>query len=1109
MHTASATKPFFRHPLFWTVFIALSLSASLFAYYYFAKAFPIVDIALTMNRSQALEKAREIAQKYQLGPQKSDAAALFYSEDMVQTYIEIERGGFTAWKEFIKTEEFYPFGWAVRHFNEGQTHELYIKFTPQGAPYSFIEIIPETQPGAHPPEKEAHEIAQKFAAEWGLDLSSYKLVDSGREVKINGRVDHKFIYEKELNNLGDAHYRVNISTTGDKVTQLNHYIDVPEAFIRKYANMRTLNDTLKSFASIIVRLIYLLTGCLLGILYLLKRRYLLAKPAVYVGIGFGVLQLLVSLNHLPLDVFYFDTALSRETQIFKLILDALTSFITWSAIYCITFLAAEGLTRRAFGSHIQLWSAWKLPAAASYTMLGKTIGSYFYVAIALAYVFLFYALGRNLFGWWVPSSPLADPNILAEYFPPLTAIGRSIHAGFWEECLFRAVPIASCALLGRKLGNKNLGIFIGLILQAIVFGAAHADYPVMPFYVRVVEMFPESMIWGIIYILLGLIPGILIHIFYDLLLFSIPIFVSTAPGMWFQKAFILCVAALPLLYILISRIRTKKWIEVPKEFTNESWQPVEGTIPLETELSISHKEPRFSWPILIGSLAVGLTGFLFLRERESTIPPLTITKTEATDIATNAVMKRGPLNPEWYIITTVAELPMGQQSLFVWREEGPQKYKELMGSYLAKPGWYTRFAQFTGDLTQRAEEYRVYVDGSGKEVLVSHILPQTAARPPFDEQKARAAALEKLSMFNLKPDDVKEISAFSDTLPQRTDRTFIFADKHQELTSGKGQARISMTYAGDELVAYDRYVHIPDEWLRKQRNQQALVGNIDEVRNLGWYILVILAALLGAFMWRNHSFSVKAALISAGIYFVISYLATLANLSATLANLRTAESFFTQLITILALKASRAAMSAILIGIFVGLVYKANRSKTPFTIEKLFAALAAGCLWFSLDRFIWSYVFSSAPWYPPLTGADSYLPWLVYTKSTFDFLLWQILPIQILILLSGKTRLRSAVALVIATLLLAPINGVETVGQWVIVLALGALLFAFIYRFMLRSEPSLVPLAFATTFVLFTIQDALYAMFPGEYTALALSGLAVVAYAIGWLWLSRPKYHET
>ena len=74
------------------------------------------------------------------------------------------------------------------------------------------------------------------------------------------------------------------------------------------------------------------------------------------------------------------------------------------------------------------------------------------------------------------------------------------------------------------------------MLQAVVFGAAHANYPGFPPYSRLVELVVPSMLWAAIFLRFGLLPTILLHALFDLALFSIPLYLVDAPGAWVQRA---------------------------------------------------------------------------------------------------------------------------------------------------------------------------------------------------------------------------------------------------------------------------------------------------------------------------------------------------------------------------------------------------------------------------------------------------------------------------------------------------------------------------------------------------------------------------------------------
>jgi membrane protease YdiL (CAAX protease family) len=117
--------------------------------------------------------------------------------------------------------------------------------------------------------------------------------------------------------------------------------------------------------------------------------------------------------------------------------------------------------------------------------------------------------------------------MFANYLPSLSALAQALQAGFWEECLFRAIPLATAAIIGERLGKRRAFIAAAMILQALVFAAGHAGYANQPAYARVVELIIPSFAFGTLYLLFGLLPGIVLHFAYDTVWMALPLFVSS------------------------------------------------------------------------------------------------------------------------------------------------------------------------------------------------------------------------------------------------------------------------------------------------------------------------------------------------------------------------------------------------------------------------------------------------------------------------------------------------------------------------------------------------------------------------------------------------------
>src|SRR6185295_15153187 len=231
-----------RRPLFWIAAVALSLGAAVFTFKNFSTAFPLVSIDLKMDREGALRTARALAEKNAWPPSGFDQAAEFSADQEVQNFIELEGGGKQELGRILKDKIFAPYTWRVRQFKESDAHETLIRFTPEGEPYGFRVKLPDQEKGESKAADEARAVAEETAKnEWHADLSRYQLVESSKDVRPGGRTDHTFVYERQDERLREGRYLLRLVVGGDKLTELTHFVQIPEAFTRRYQQMRATN----------------------------------------------------------------------------------------------------------------------------------------------------------------------------------------------------------------------------------------------------------------------------------------------------------------------------------------------------------------------------------------------------------------------------------------------------------------------------------------------------------------------------------------------------------------------------------------------------------------------------------------------------------------------------------------------------------------------------------------------------------------------------------------------------------------------------------------------------------------------------------------------------
>jgi MFS family permease/membrane protease YdiL (CAAX protease family) len=932
----------FRKPIIWIVFVLLAAVSIYVAVTFFPQAFPIVTMDLQMDRVAALQKANDLADRYQWGPEGYDQAASFSGDQHVQYYVELEAGGNEALREMMQSGLYHPYTWTVRHYHPGETLETLVTFKPDGDPYGFSSRLPEDDPGPSIPADSARAIAEDMArSEWQVDFSPYRLVESSEDVRLGGRTDHTFVYERTDVKIGQAYYRLKLSVAGDQLTEVKRLVNVPEAFDRRYEEMRSRNEMLSMFGTGFIILLYGVVGILVGLFYLLKQRYLLWRKPLLWALFIALLQVFMLVNRWPLMWMSYDTALSPTNFYLQRFLLFIGVFIGETLLLAVTFMVAESLSRKAFPHHAQFWKLWRKEPASTPHVWGLTLGGYLWVPLTLAYVIGFYWVTSHFFGWWSPSDVLFQPDLLATYFPWLTSIAISLHAGFWEETLFRAIPLAGAVLLGRRYGKTGVWLFGALILQALVFGAGHANYPQQPAYARIAELFVPFLFYGIIYVVFGLLPVIIAHFTVDVVWIALPLFVSTAEGIWVDRALVIILTLVPLWVILVSRLRTGQWLSI-KPFLNRTWSPPPPKTSQETtdqpvSTSMSTGCRRALWGVGLAGIVLWLVFSSFGQQAT----PLHLRKTGAIDYAQTELTLRGIELPETYRTLSRISQPLGTDDRFVWQTGGVPAYDSLMDDYLSPPRWMVRYATFEGDVEERAEEHLFYLGNDGELFRYTHKLPESRSGARLEEDDARDLAVQHIkTRYNLNADTLMEVSAEPSKLPERTDWTFAFADTSRYPLS-TGQARIWVRIGGDQITDTYTEIYVPEEWTRAERNQTNVLDILNTTAG-GLLLGVLFAGVIaGIISWSRKRFSVRLFLITAGVVLLIRIVLSANSWPSIIARFATAQPWDIQTLIVLIGIAIGAIVVSLALGMVVGYLSSWVPRQSPQKRGVVLAVLAA------------------------------------------------------------------------------------------------------------------------------------------------------------------------
>jgi hypothetical protein len=1101
--------PMYRKPAPWILLGLLSLAGAVFSFAYFPSAFPLISLDLRMDRQMALERAREQAQRFGWGPDDFQAAASFRVDRRLQNFVELEAGGKEAFGDLLRGDLHSPYSWLVRHFREGEANETLIRFTPAGEPYGFEERIPEDQTGAALTPDEAAAVARRAAeAGWGIDLAAYEAVEQSQEVRPSGRVDHTLVFERPEPRLGEGRYRLRLSISGDRLTELTHFVRIPEGFGRRFEEMRAANDAIATGASVAMVVLYIFVGCLVGLFFLVRQHWVIWRRAVFWGFLVAFLQALVGLNDWPLAWMAYDTAITSQTFVAQRLLALCGEMVFMGGLLSISFMAAESLSRRAFPHHIQFWRIWSRPAASSLPVLGQTVAGYLLVSLFFSYAVVFYFLSSRFLGWWTPSEALFHPDVLATYFPWYSSIAISLQAGFWEECLFRAVPLAGAALLGKRFGRPRLWIGGAFLVQALIFAAAHANYPNLPAYTRVVELMLPSFLFGALFLAFGLLPAIILHFGYDVVWFALPLFASTAPGARLDQLLVVALALIPLWVVLLARLRSGAWRErPPEELYNAAWSPPPPAAAAVQEPGHPVERPDLGRGrtriVQVGGL-LGLALWLGAGHFHSEAPPVEIDRSEALAIARQTLTERGaPVEEPWRLLASM-ETPLDMSHRFVWREGGPDLYRDLLGEYLAPPHLRVRMARFEGDVAERAEEYLVLVDPAGRVGRVRHRWPEDRPGARLTEEEARIIAHDALrAHFRKDPELLRPVSVTPSNLPGRDDWVFTFSDP-EAFPPAQGEARLSVVISGDRVVDTPRFIHVPEEWERAERNRVQRNGIFSLASAL------VVAALLGAGVigaivgWTRKVFSWRVFLLFFGLLVGANALARANDWPSVVAGFSTAQPWNTQLLTVLAGLVVSLLFLAFVLALVNGFAGRwsglAAAPGNPMTVGVPLGLLAAG-VFTAAGRF----EIPLAPLWADYGSAGSQLPWLGVALSGWISYVAETTFLVLLIVALDRfsrcwTRRRAffVALLPVLGIAVAGAGSVESFPSWLISGVLTGALLLGAYIWIIRYNLALLPFAVAGFVLLDRLGQAWLQAFPGALAGNIVAILLVFLFAAYW-----------
>jgi membrane protease YdiL (CAAX protease family) len=361
--------------------------------------------------------------------------------------------------------------WVTRYFRPLDREEMSVSVHPEtGRVRGVGHTIPEDRPGADLTEDRAREIAQKFAADLGYDLTGMELKENASE-KRKARRDYRFVWEArpgDPRNVGETKWRVTVEVAGDRAVSGGGMWKPPESFERARERQNAI-----SIAVAVMRIV-LSAGLVVWALWLLVQGIRSGSvhwlPAIRLSLPAMLIFPVGALLSIHLMVRNYNTAEPFETF----------QAVTWIGLAMSVLLGCVMLVAAA--AFINTFYPEALPALrrGQRRLMGLDAAAALLAAIGLGMLVLHF---EGLLTARFPALALPDfnaPDLIVSRAPALSALAAGVRSWLLNAAglglvvlLVRHAPARWMAWTGALLAA--IGMVSGDVRTAAEFAVQYAE----------------------------------------------------------------------------------------------------------------------------------------------------------------------------------------------------------------------------------------------------------------------------------------------------------------------------------------------------------------------------------------------------------------------------------------------------------------------------------------------------------------------------------------------------------------------------------------------------------------------------------------------------------
>ncbi|CAN5422160.1 hypothetical protein BH10CYA1_BH10CYA1_02710 [soil metagenome] len=839
------------------------------------QVFPAASINYALTSQQAAIEAKALATQLGYDVDKNIQTTVFLHDDEAKSVLEFKLG-IKAANELMKNE--VPVWlWRTRFCKELSKEQIYVAYTTSGQLKSIFHILENDLKLPSLSKEEAQHQAEIFINKiGGQDLSKYQLFDYGTEAKPN-RIDQHFEWKK--GGFPESSLRIRVDIAGNKVSSYRYYLAPSDTWTREYKKIRENNELLGKIASFFIFLFIVATigAFVYGLnTHNIRWRFTLISSLIVV-----VLFILDQGNNWTNTIdSQYETSLTFANFVSKQLVMTLLA-AAGALLMSLTLVGgAEIIYRRSWPKHMALPHLLTLKGMAQQDFLQKTIYGYLAVGGMMLWVISYYMVGQK-FNFFCPLG-VDDYKTIGTLCPAISGALIGVSAAGLEEFTCRVVALG---LLTRLLKN----FWLANLIQAVVWGFAHSQYPQQPSYARGLELSMVGLVFGWILNRYGVLPCFVAHYLYDAFLTVEPVFAT-------HQLLLTIPAMISLVPFLAAAIYSRRWARknnIDESDLSNAASQTEAVAKQKLEIEIDRSETTYAplsqrWRISLVAIALLCLGISFYKtpDQIGAQKKVLINSKQALALAKKYwhedVVVDDTYQSEIELISKPDQTDL-EKWQYIFEQLGKLKTSELYAQIEPCLEWRVRFFK-----PQESKIYWVFMDADGRKRAT--VLENSDEGKGRKLSEAEAFAVVDAYLKKNRPEFVP-YDVIGKNRVERADRVdYEFELNVPKFNVGETASKVKVGVKGDEISELKIDWDLPDSW-SWPRTKLKWYQQVDGVLRAIFGIVLLVAFLSwGIHVLRATSIRWAGPLILGGIGLILMIIASLNGVEKLFINYNTAES---------------------------------------------------------------------------------------------------------------------------------------------------------------------------------------------------------------------------